>query len=62
MNNNKKLFNLAQLRKEYDKDKKFAEKLHSTIGIIVDSSNIYKYEANRDYTQKLKIIDNANFS
>ena len=62
MNKDRQLFNLAQLRKEHDKDKNSAEKLRSTIGLIVDSSNVYKYEANRDYTQKLKVIDSSNSS
>ena len=30
------------------------------MGLIVDCSNIYRYETTRDYTQKLKIVDSSN--
>ena len=58
MQKDRQLLTLTQLRKEHDKNKS-SEKLLSTIGVIVDCSNIYRYENNRDYTQKLKIIDHS---
>ncbi len=64
MSKERQLLNLQQLRKEHEKEiasgKQSQERLYSTVGLIVDSSNVYKYEANRDFTQKLKIIDSTN--
>lgn len=64
MQKDRHLLNLIQLRKEHEKDlalgKEVGDKLYTSIGLIVDASNVYKYEANRDYTQKLKIIDSTS--
>ena len=58
MHKDRQLLSLVQLKKEYEKSKS-SDKLMSTIGLIVDCSNYYRYENNRDYTQKLKIIDHS---
>lgn len=62
MQRDKQVYSLAQLKKEHDKDIQSGqpEKLHSTIGLIVDASNVYRYETSRDFTQKLKIVDSTN--
>ena len=53
------LLTIAQLRKEADKSDA-QERLFTSIGLIVDASNVYRYENSRDYTQKLKIMDHTN--
>lgn len=58
MQKDRQLLSLAQLKKEHEKSKS-SERLMSTIGLIIDCSNIYRYENNRDFTQKLKIIDHS---
>lgn len=64
MSRERQFLSLAQLRKEGEKNKSQGKdataKLYSSIGVIVDCSNVYKYEQNRDYTQKLKIIDSSS--
>lgn len=49
---------IAQLRKDVEK-KDAQERLFTSIGLVVDSSNVYRYENSRDFTQKLKIIDQS---
>lgn len=62
MHKDRQILNISQLRKEHEKDKQSShpERLHSTIGLIVDASNAYRYESSRDFTQKLKIIDTTS--
>lgn len=61
MSRDRQLLTLQQLRREQEKGKKEGpEKLYSTMGVIVDCSSVYRYEANRDYTQKLKVIDSSS--
>lgn len=61
MSKDRQLLNIQQLRREQEKTKKEgAEKLYSTMGVIVDCSNVFRYETNRDYTQKLKVIDSSS--
>lgn len=56
-----KLVSLKQLRKELESSKKSGMEdenvYYSSIGTIIDCSGVYRYEANKDYTQKIKIID-----
>lgn len=63
MMNENKLKTLEELFKEAEnlknKAKDHYERYYSTIGVVVDCSNIFRYESNRDYTQKLKIIDHT---
>ena len=42
MQKDRQILSLAQLKKEHDKNKS-SDKLFSTIGLIVDCSNIYRY-------------------
>jgi hypothetical protein len=63
MSRERHLLTLGQLRREYEKDhagKEAVEKYYSTIGLVVDCSNVYRYETSRDFTQKFKIIDSSN--
>lgn len=61
MSKERQLLNLQQLRREQEKGKKEGiEKLYSTMGVIVDCSNVFRYDTNRDYTQKLKVIDSSS--
>lgn len=61
MSKERQLLNLQQLRREQEKGKKEgSEKLYSTMGVIVDCSNVFRYDTNRDYTQKLKVIDSSS--
>ena len=62
MHKDRQILSLAQLRKEHEKDiqSSHPDRLHSTIGLIVDCSNVFRYNSNRDYTQKLKIIDTTS--
>ena len=63
MGKERQLLTIIQLRKEAEKagkegqDPKSNEKLLSGMGVVVDCSAAYRYEANRDYVQKLKVID-----
>ncbi len=58
MKGGKQLQSIAELRKEAEKEhKEGQDRYYSSIGLIVDCSNVFRYENNRDYTQKLKIID-----
>lgn len=54
----KHLQTIAELRKEAERDhREPQERLFSSIGLVVDCSNVFRYEKNRDFTQKLRIID-----
>jgi hypothetical protein len=58
MKGGKHLHSIAELRKEAEKEHKEGQERHfSSIGLVVDCSNVFRYENNRDFTQKLKIID-----
>ena len=62
MHKDRQILTLQQAKKEHEKDKQtnHPDRLHSTIGLIVDASGAYRYEKNRDFTQKIKIIDATN--
>jgi hypothetical protein len=63
MSKEKIIFNLVNLRKEVEKNQqniKTPERYYTTIGLIIDCSNVYRYETSRDFTQKFKIIDFSN--
>lgn len=63
MQKERQLLNLNSLREEYNRDqsgKETVQKHYSTIGLVVDCSNVYRYQTSRDFTQKLKIIDSLN--
>jgi len=58
MKGGKHLQSIAELKKEAEKEQKEAqERYFSSIGLVVDCSNVFRYEKNRDFTQKLRIID-----
>lgn len=58
MRSGKHLQTIAELRKEAEKEHKEGQERHfSSIGLVVDCSNVFRYENNRDFTQKLKVID-----
>jgi hypothetical protein len=62
MSKERQLLTVAQLHKEAEKakkDNKAGDKLASGMGVVVDCSAAYRYEANRDYVQKLKVIDGS---
>ncbi len=63
MSKERQLLSLNQLKKECEKqaksNKDVHERYYSTIGLVVDCSNIFRYENNRDFTQKFKIIDGS---
>ena len=54
MHKDRQILTLQQAKKEHEKDKQtnHPDRLHSTTGLIVDASGAYRYEKNRDFTQK----------
>lgn len=63
MGKERQLLTVIQLRKEAEKvsrdptDSRSEGKLVSGMGVVIDCSAAYRYEVNRDYVQKLKVID-----
>lgn len=61
MSKERELRTLSELYKESERDAKSGKETNdryfSTVGLVVDCSNVFRYENNRDFTQKLKIID-----
>jgi hypothetical protein len=64
MSKDRRVHTIAELRKEAEKEHKATKEPHErhycSIGLVVDCSNVFRYESNRDFTQKLKIIDISN--
>lgn len=61
MSKDRQLRTLSELYKESERDaksgKETGDRYFSSVGLVVDCSNVFRYENNRDFTQKLKIID-----